>query len=300
MARIDDTTDTVQYTLTGDWPGGGTITVSYPPGRGPGDYGGGRNHKVISNSHMPLFDYNGTAKFVFGATDITITNGTGRTISGGTPLYIELDRAGRDVTGDPVADESMAELRLFKVALGTPDTADPDGAVESQSATAAGGLATGINGTLASGGVATFDVPRNVVASWTGTAVLTVTGTDQYGATVVESSGSGTSMTGKKAFKTVTGISVSADVTALTVGTGVVLGLPAFLESAADVLAEYEDGAAASAGTVVPGDTATATATTGDVRGTYDPASAPNGSRAFAILAGFKSAGYRGIAQFAG
>jgi hypothetical protein len=152
----------------------------------------------------------------------------------------------------------------------------------------------------AADGVATFDVPRNVVAGWTGTAVLTVTGTDAYGNVMVESSGSGTSMTGKKAFKTVTDVSTSANITGLTVGTSKVLGLPAFLASAASVLKEWQDGADATPGTLLAGDTATPTATTGDVRGTYAPNAAPNGAIEFEAVVLMQSTAYTGQAQFAG
>ena len=61
--------------------------------------------------------------------------------------------------------------------------------------------------------MATLDVPRNIVVDSGGvdTAVLTFTGTDEYGNTVVESitlNGT-TAVAGKKAFKTVTGVSSS-------------------------------------------------------------------------------------------
>src|SRR3546814_19575975 len=61
-----------------------------------------------------------------------------------------------------------------------------------------------------------------------------------------------TAASGKKAFKTVTAIAVSATTTAaVTVGTGDVLGLPVYLPSSAAVLKELQDGASATAGTVV-------------------------------------------------
>jgi hypothetical protein len=143
-------------------------------------------------------------------------------------------------------------------------------------------------------------VPRNVVAAWTTTAVLTVTGTDADGNTIVESSASGTSLAGKKAFKTITDVSTSVDITGLTVGHGDVLGLPIFVESPADVVGEIEDGAAATAGTVVGGVTTAATATTGDVRGTYDPNSACDGSAVFELDVLVASASYKGVTQYGG
>lgn len=57
-----------------------------------------------------------------------------------------------------------------RVLIGAPDAADADGVAASQSVGA--GASFTVNGALASGGVATFDVPRNVVAAWTDTAVV--------------------------------------------------------------------------------------------------------------------------------
>jgi len=51
-------------------------------------------------------------------------------------------------------------------------------------------------GTGALGFTADCRTGRNVVAAWTGTAVMTVTGLDMYGNVVVEASASGTSLTG--------------------------------------------------------------------------------------------------------
>lgn len=300
MTAIDQTKDTVVHTLSADWAGGAAITVSYPAGRGPADYGGADGHQITSQNVATLEKRTGTAVFTFGASNISIVNGTGRTITGGQAIFVELDRAGVNLTGDIAASSKMTEARTFWVNLGAPIAASDNSAVLSQACTLATGLATGINGSLAASGVATFATPRNVVAAWTGTAVLTVTGTDEYGAVVRESSASGTSLAGKKAFKTITSVTTSADITGLTVGHGDVLGLPVFLESVVDVLKEYQDGAAPTAGTVVAGVAATATATTGDVRGTYDPNAACDGSKKFALLVAVKSAAYKGAAQYAG
>lgn len=163
-------------------------------------------------------------------------------------------------------------------------TADADGVVASQDLTAAGVFSgAGIAGALASGGVATFDKPRNVVAAWTNAAVITVTGTDEYGSIMVESSASGTSFTGNKAFKTVTAVAVSADVTGLTVGTGVKIGLPYRVDANEFISARQTN--AVDAATFVPAVTTDpATATTGDVRGTLTFATAPNDTRTYSAL----------------
>lgn len=173
---------------------------------------------------------------------------------------------------------------LYVHNFGAPATADADGIVTTQDLTALGVYSgTGIAGALATAGVATFDVPRNVVAAWTGAAVLTVTGTDVYGSVLTESSASGTSLAGKKAFKTVTAVSTGGDITGLTVGSGDVLGLP-FRVDANGLLAARAANAI-DAGTFVPAvTTSPATAITGDIRGTFDPAVALNGSNTVQVL----------------
>lgn len=188
---------------------------------------------------------------------------------------------------------------LYVHDFGAVATADADGICASQSATGA----ALINGALASGGVATFDVPRNVVAAWTGTAVLTVTGTDLYGQTLIESSASGTSFAGKKAFKTITAVSTGAATTGLTVGSGDVLGLPFRVDANGLVAARASN--AIDAGTFVAADTTSpATATTGDVRGTFDPAVTLNGTNkckvVFEIADRSTKVGSFGVTQYSG
>lgn len=294
--------DTIAVTIGTTVAIGGTFTANYPTGKGGSDYRGGDDHTIISNSAPALFAKEGDFSIAYGTSNMTVSILRGRGFTAGDIINLNLDRAaigpGEEVVmANPL---TMAGCTLVRVNLGKPITSDSDGAVASQAATAASGLATGINGALASGGVATFDVPRNVVAAWTNTAVLTVTGTDEYGNVIRESSASSTSLTGKKAFKTVTAVSVSADVTGLTVGTSKVLGLPVFLAGTGEVLRELQDGAAPTAGTVVAGDVTTATATTGDVRGTYAPNGTPNGSLLFELIVALRSPEYRGVAQFAG
>jgi hypothetical protein len=176
----------------------------------------------------------------------------------------------------------------------------------------AAGAAALLNGTAAPSGVITttdantFRVtspPRNVVAAWTTTAVLTVTGYDEYGHLMVEQSASGTSMTGKKAFARVTSISPSASVTGLTAGTGDVLGLPHYLKDKGALFGVgFNDTLAKDAATIVDGDaTSPATATTGDVRGTIVPSAAPDAAKVLSLLMFFdrsSTAGEFGVAQY--
>lgn len=299
---MSDKFDLVTATLSAVLGLGASLTVAYPANRSADDYLGSSAHELHSLSYRSLFAANGDFTVTFGASNITVTITTGLAMEIGTTIYLHLDRAEKNASMDEVitvANEAkMTLLTPVRVNLGTPIAASATAVCASQ------GLNTGvdglINGASAALGVATFDVPRNVVAAWTNTAVLTVTGTDEYGNVIVESSASGTSFTGRKAFRTITRVRVSANVTGLTVGSGVVLGLPVFLPDVPDVFREIMNGAAATAGTVVAGDQAVATALTGDVRGTYAPNAAPNGTNIYELNVALRDPAYRGRAQFAG
>jgi hypothetical protein len=190
---------------------------------------------------------------------------------------------------------------LFLVDYGAPIAASANNICLSQ------GLNTGvnalINGAIAAAGVATNATPRALVAAWTTAAVLTIRGFDQYGFPMTETSASGTAHTGKKAFKTVTQITTSVNITALTVGTGDVLGLP-FRVGANGVITARANNAVDVAVQVVADTTSPATGLTGDVRGTVDPAIALNGANTFAVLVKpaslLDNEGSFGVAQFAG
>ena len=112
---------------------------------------------------------------------------------------------------------------------------------------------------------------------------VTVSGFDVYGQAMSEaitsSAAVSTAVSGLKAFYLITSVSVSgATGTALTVGTTNVLGCPVRVPNIAYVASVKSNNALAQDGGVfVAADTATATTTTGDVRGTYTPATASNG-----------------------
>ena len=164
-------------------------------------------------------------------------------------------------------------------------------AVCAAQAVAAAGNAT-INGASASGGVATFDYARavSIVTSNAGntTQNVTVTGTDYYGQTQTETltANGTTTVNGKKAFVTITQVAVSAALTGnLSVGSTDIFGLPYRITDAGYLFRTGWAGAVAdNAGTFVAADTTSpATATTGDVRGTFTPTTAANGSRRLVI-----------------
>jgi hypothetical protein len=290
----------VKHTLSSPLATGGTITLSYPAGTSKGTFAGGREHFMVALQNV--LEAPSGITITLNAASFVVTYKGATTIPTGEEVVVQLDSPGigEGTPGPLVGVKRASYAPLVQIDLGSPAASDPNGAVESQACTLANGLATGINGALAASGVARFDVPRNVVAAWTGTAVLTVTGLDEYGAVVVESSASGTSLAGKKAFAAVTNVTTSANITGLTVGTGQVLGLPIFLPAATSVLVELQDLAAAVAGTVVAGVAATPTATTGDVRGTYTPNATVDGDKGFKLLVSVPDPTDIGPSNFAG
>ena len=112
---------------------------------------------------------------------------------------------------------------------------------------------------------------------------VTVSGFDYYGQAMSEaitsSAAVSTAVSGKKAFYLVSSITTSgATGTALTVGTTDILGLPVRVTNVAYVASVKSNNALAQdGGQFTAADTATATTTTGDVRGTYTPATASDG-----------------------
>jgi hypothetical protein len=135
-----------------------------------------------------------------------------------------------------------------------------------------------------------LDLPRAVqLTTASGTIstsrTLTVTGYDYYGQPMSEAIATGTTSSavanvkGKKAFFQITSIAISGALpVAITVGTTDILGLPVRVFNVAYIASVKSNNTLAQdAGTFVAADTATATTTTGDVRGTYVPATASDG-----------------------
>lgn len=297
----------VEFALSADTADAGTFTVNYPTGMNRGDFEFAMGHYMTINGTR--YNQPEDIGLSFGTSAVTVTNRSGGTIPAASRAFFNFARTGTTTTIKgrngtvPVTAKRTNEAKVVVINLGAPITADADGICASQAGTAA--TAMTINGALASGGVATFDVPRNVVGAWTTSAKLTITGTDEYGKTIVETTASsGTSHTGLKAFKTITSVVPDTNITGATVGSGDVLGLPVHVPKATTgyVLKELQDDAVATAGTVVAGLTRNteSTATTADVRGTYDPNAACDGAKAFSLIVVIPDPEYQGNPQYAG
>lgn len=288
----------VDTTLAASVASAATVNVSYPSGTDAGTYKGAIGHSI---SYQAAAGSTGAARLTapqdftltFNASNITVTNGTGAGWPSGARLYLQLERPGAaNIEGVKRAvAASMAYINL-----GAPVAASAAGLAASQTPAAAGNL------TLAA---TVLDVPRNITETGVAATVahtLTVTGTDEYGNRVVETitgAVGATTVAGKKAFKSISSIAVSGGTTgAITVGWGDVLGLPLFVQDSDFVFKEIQDDAAAAAGTFVAGDLTKPSATTGDVRGTYDPSAACNGAIVFRLAVAVPDPTNKGLTQY--
>lgn len=185
----------------------------------------------------------------------------------------------------------MGRIYVFDV---VPLTLQAAGLAASQAVASAKNLTltagTGVTTTVDHLGVTRYvlDTPRNVTVTGTNagdtTQTVLVSGYDVYGQAMSEliALNGVATIAGKKAFKSVTTMAISALTTGnVTAGFGDVLGLPVRVTDAGYIVrAGWAGVLAADAGTFVAAVTTDpATTTTGDVRGTYTPSSAANGTR---------------------
>jgi hypothetical protein len=169
-----------------------------------------------------------------------------------------------------------------------PQAAVTNNIAASQAPSGAGSLTltagTSVKSVTTAGGVTVLqlDCPRAIKVNCSTTArAFTVSGYDYYGqamSEVITVVTPATAVTGLKAFFQITGVTIAGSATAVVVGTSDVLGLPVRVFNVSYVASVKSNNTLAQdAGTFVAADTATATTTTGDVRGTYTPATASNG-----------------------
>lgn len=255
------------------------------------------NYQVTWGSNVAVWPRDFTIAFT--AATATITWKASSTIPAGTVVKL-----GMGVTGyDPVQKNDCG---VYTINLGSPIAASATGVTTAQTKTGAGDLT--IDGTRAVNGVAVLDVPRNftlTVATTNQSGVtFTVYGTDVFGNPMIESLAgpNNNTVSGKKAFKTITRVAASAAVSTngVSVGFGDVLGLPVFLPAAGYIVKELEDGAAPTAGTTVAGSVVAPSATSADPRGTYDPNSACDGAKTFELIVALPDSRNQGGAIYNG
>lgn len=288
-----------RFTTTAAVPKTGTFTIPYPLGTNIGSFVGVRSHFAFVQGHGTFVssgirtEQNASGVLVniapgfsvtAQASNILITWLNDTPIPASTTVTFQLDLVGLDRPIDgpiPVLDAARA-IGMY-VRLGAPATA---------SATAI--LATTAVSNANTVTLATpyrMDAARNIayVSSNAGdtTQTITIKGMDRYDVPMTETvtlNGT-TSVPGKKAFFTVISYKSSAALAGnLSLGTGIILGLPVILGRKNFVFREFMDDAVLTTGVFLAADTTTPSAVTGDIRGTYAPASAPNAARVYELL----------------
>ncbi len=209
-----------------------------------------------------------------------------------TSLEIGINKSDITANGYPVL--SVGQIATYSV---TPAAISATNIATSQSisgATAAVLTAgTGVTSTtLFTNTVLSLDVPRNVRITSAGDdsgITFAVVGYDVYNKVVRETiTGANAGVaSGKKAFKYIRSItSYGSTAAAITIGVGDVLGLPFRIADINNVVkVSWASALADDASTVVAAVDSTATATTGDVRGTIVPSSATNATRKLIVYA---------------
>lgn len=283
----------------------GTFTIDYPTDYTVDDftldapkhilgYGASAGSKVYTSSADDF-------SLAFGASSITVTWKNATTLAVGTVVSLQLDLPGanNDPTEELVLPAQVRRAHVVTLDLGKPDTSS---ATYFRAAAAIGGA--GALTLLQT----TLDVPRNIIITNAGDDTgdtYVVVGTDAYGVAVSETiTGANAGVAaGKKAFATVSSITASgASAGNVSIGFGDVLGLPIWVPSAANFIKDWEDGGDITDGTIVYGlaRATQSTATTADVRGTYDPNSACNAAKHFKLLVVVDDPTYKGNAQYDG
>lgn len=271
------------------------------------------NHVLYAEGLGAQFAFPKDFTIAWSGSTATVTyNGT-TTIPAGSLVRLELSTAGEknyltdNPAGNVVVKDILGNVRAvpakpMRVLFGAPIAA----AATTVLATTAVLVTTLV--TLATPVV--LDVPRGlaVKSSTTDTTqTVTVRGFDEYGVAMTETFtlNGVTAVNGKKAFKTVTSYQASIALAGnLSIGVQAgVLGLPYFLQGgtgagAGFITGESADGARPTAGTFVGGDLTLATATTGDVRGTYTPNTAPNAVHIYEFMTYGSDVTFKGVPQY--
>jgi hypothetical protein len=287
----------VRTTVSSAVASGGTITFSYPSGYDEGSFRGTYGHSLYARGLMTTFAFPAQFTIAFGASVVVTYNGS-TSIPANTEVALELYVPGAAQLTNGTGSSRVGVVQPYLIDFGSPTTISTT-VVLGTTAVANSNL-----NTLAT--PVTFDWPRAVqVVSSSGsdtTQTVTIRGLDEYGVAMTQtlSLNGATPVLGTKAFKTINSYQASAALAGnLSIGNTKVLGLPFFIPYAAgSVLKEIQDGANATAGTVVAGVLTAPSATTGDVRGTWAPNATLDGAIDLQLVVWTDDPTRRGLTQF--
>ena len=205
---------------------------------------------------------------------------------------ITITSSGDAYLGDPAPmDLGVGPLGRVYVWDMVPQTLQTANIAASQTASAAGAVTltagTSAKSVVRPDGVSVIQLntPRALQINTSTTArTITISGYDYYGQPMTEAitvATAGTAKSGKKAFYQIASATINGTATAVTIGTADIFGLPVRCFDAGYVVkVGWNNTLAQDAGTFTVADmTNPATSTTGDVRGTYQPSTASDGTK---------------------
>jgi hypothetical protein len=254
---------------------------------------------VLSGEPLVLGQYVGGTGITAGSYITAFGTGSGGvgtyTLSASSSATgsITITASGDGLLNDPSPmDLGVGPLGRVYVWDCVPQTLQTNNIVASQTATGAQALTLNTAGTSVKSIVNTYgqtviqlNTPRALQVNCSTTArAFTVTGYDYFGqqmSELITVATAGTAVSGKKAFYQISGVTIAGSATACLVGTTDIFGIPVRVFDAGYVvkvgwnntLAQDTGGSSS----LVVADMATATTSTGDVRGTYTPSTASNG-----------------------
>jgi len=205
---------------------------------------------------------------------------------------ITITSSGDAYLGDPAPmDLGVGPLGRVYIWDCVPQTLQTANIAASQTASGAGAVTltagTSVKTVVRPDGVTVLQLntPRALQINTSTTArTITISGYDYYGQPMTEAITVGTqgvAKSGKKAFYQIASATINGSATAVTIGTTDIFGLPVRCFDAGYVVkVGWNNTLAQDAGTFTPADmTNPASSTTGDVRGTYQPSSASDGTK---------------------
>ena len=204
---------------------------------------------------------------------------------------ITITSSGDAYLGDPAPmDLGVGPLGRVYVWYCVPQTLQTANIAASQTASGSGSVTltagTSVKSVVRANGttVLQLNTPRALQINTSTTArTITISGYDYYGQAMTEAitvATAGTAKSGKKAFYQIVSATINGSATAVTIGTTDTLGLPVRCFDAGYVVkVGWNNTLAQDTGTFVAADLNTATSTTGDVRGTYTPSTASDGTK---------------------
>jgi len=204
---------------------------------------------------------------------------------------ITITSSGDAYLGDPAPmDLGVGPLGRVYVWDCVPQTLQTANIAASQTASGSGSVTltagTSVKSVVRANGttVLQLNTPRALQINTSTTArTITISGYDYYGQAMTEAitvATAGTAKSGKKAFYQIVSATINGSATAVTIGTTDTLGLPVRCFDAGYVVkVGWNNTLAQDTGTFVAADLNTATSTTGDVRGTYTPSTASDGTK---------------------